>query len=440
MLGVGRVHSINDDGTVTVGVIRKPEDPIGYAGGDATVHPNQLEEIKEVARLHSGDETPPDYPVGTRVVYKAGATSRSTPGEGYVKQPVETRRPDGAVMINDGDRGETTVLDPTKVESTHVPAEDLTKYFDAPLAKWEPKKAAPEPQSPPPPPQHKPPLKKTIPKPAPKRADVVPDRSTTAPSMPDGLAPYQRAALSTVAVSNGNRNVLRKVDEEKLRAANAELEARLKNAEVHVRFTGDLLAKVVEDGRLKSMFETGYSGGFEDKSARATLESGLFNLHAARTPSAARPIYGFVTDAPDGALATASAHTDLADLLEGYGDVSLVLKPHMHDRTTITIHDSLVDAEAEYRRTPSELRAKLPFAPAALTEPLPIGFADGATDDVFRTSDIASMQSYIEAQIHGGVSVHDIHHIVMTAEVYQELDAVILSQLIGLGIEIQVVR
>jgi hypothetical protein len=103
------------------------------------------------------------------------------------------------------------------------------------------------------------------------------------------------------------------------------------------RFGGQVMVKVPSDalddiiaGRVKNQFDTDTSRGLYDPDVRAIAETAAHGLHPA-APASERPIYGFV----------GMPGSEHPYALDQYGDVTLVLKPSVKDKTTITLGDSL---------------------------------------------------------------------------------------------------
>ena len=129
----------------------------------------------------------------------------------------------------------------------------------------------------------------------------------------------------------------------------------------------------LQDGRYKTQFETGYSNGSYLPSMRADAEDRMFNYDPHETKSEERPIYGHMSDSWEpGAM---------------YGNTSLVLHPHVLDRTTLTHGDSL----------------------GAGT--VPISHADAASGKIDPAIHGDTTESgYVEAQYHGGIKASDVAH------------------------------
>jgi len=148
-----------------------------------------------------------------------------------------------------------------------------------------------------------------------------------------------------------------------------------KNARPVIAMDQGDLEKVLKEGRYKTQFETGTSSGQLDPDLRRRVETQLFGYHPSTDPTK-RPVYGYL--AKGGEL-----NETILDEVGGYGNVHVVLKPDVNQRTTFTGVDSLfprIDA-------------------APLNAP---------TKDVIPPG--MNWRSYAEAQIHGGVSVSDIDY------------------------------
>ena len=164
-----------------------------------------------------------------------------------------------------------------------------------------------------------------------------------------------------------------------VRAVADDIDQRLR-----VRIPGDVLGLILDDGRVRTMHETGTSRGINEESARVTAESLGFGTPEDVDPSL-RPVYGYVSDGGMG-----DSHSQM------YGDYVLSVQPGVADRTSVTWGDSLHPAEN------ADIR--------------PIMARDlvGATDrDIANASaDQGITNRYIEAQIHGGLNVDELEPVV----------------------------
>jgi hypothetical protein len=163
---------------------------------------------------------------------------------------------------------------------------------------------------------------------------------------------------------------------------------------VKTRISPQILSKVLDDGRFKSQVEVGRSGGYFDAEYRKAVDKTLFNF-AEDGPDAERPIYGYITKADE--------IVDAGDQ-EQYGSAIIILKDSASAKTTMTMDDSLLTMQGS--RLPNTFLARpleqidWTVTRYDLRDPFDVPFLGG--------------KSYVEAQIHGGVGLSDIDHIVFT--------------------------
>lgn len=163
---------------------------------------------------------------------------------------------------------------------------------------------------------------------------------------------------------------------------------------VAIRMTPEAVEMLLTDGKYKTQHETGTSGGMVAGDHRKDQEALMFD------DASGAPIYGYMS----GGIGD---DEDSTTRLNRYGKVRIVLKDSaVRDRTSVTVADSLV----------------------AQTQPSPLNdpsFTSLPLDEM-RLSDTAKKNPekgvsaflkgwqkkvYIEAQIHGGVSLSDIERI-----------------------------
>lgn len=208
--------------------------------------------------------------------------------------------------------------------------------------------------------------------------------------------------------------------EKGLAFAQERVSSAMKNGDVTIAMSEGVLTSVLNDGRYKNQFETRTSGGKLDVGVRKVGE-GLATGTPAGTKLADRPVYGYLTD--NETSLTYQNKRDAVKGLEGewsdkhtldrtldwqsitsvnnyqvdqYGDIRVVMKPSIRERTTVTIGDSLrtgVMADAITNPKPDLVNMGLYKAGAALH------MSGNPT------------AGYLEAQIHGGVKVSDISRI-----------------------------
>lgn len=176
-----------------------------------------------------------------------------------------------------------------------------------------------------------------------------------------------------------------------------ELEDLIEESDIATRTSMDGLESILEDGRIKSQFEDVKSSTYITKEQRAEVEKTLFGYNNNLNPKL-RPIYGYLTNkkfdisSKNGAIQ--------------YGNVSIILKKkNVFNRTTYTIGDSLDGTRWDFK------------VPTLLSQPNIRSMAThrSLTDSYGKyTGKLGSLDEvtnnvpYVEAQIHGGVSVKDI--------------------------------
>lgn len=159
------------------------------------------------------------------------------------------------------------------------------------------------------------------------------------------------------------------------------------------------LKKIIEDDYYRNSFETGNSGGSNDKVARSSWENQLFNSLYANSSHEEKVKYGALnlTNSPKG-----------IDSCYGYGNSFLVLKNEIKDRCTFVLGDSSkMDMHLGTFKYCDILLALMP---------------NNLLDKVINISiekidfcDYGNFE-YIEAQIHGPIRLHqDIELLVVNS-------------------------
>lgn len=177
------------------------------------------------------------------------------------------------------------------------------------------------------------------------------------------------------------------------------LQQTLDDATLSTRRSMNSLGRILDDGRFKSQFETGTSGGALNQEYRAAAETFMFGVPKAQAVTE-RAIYGYMRK------------EGMSDSASWYGDVLMDLKPAVRSRTTVTWGDSL-GLEAQ----PSPLTAvrATSYNPNAM----------GGRGALPRPGRFGS--PYTEAQIHGGVTADDILRITFerdpTPEIIRKVEA-----------------
>jgi hypothetical protein len=158
------------------------------------------------------------------------------------------------------------------------------------------------------------------------------------------------------------------------------------------RATETRLRQALDDGRLKTQFETGTSSGVLDTQMRANFEAMDFGYDPVTFPAAQRPVYGYVS------VGGVRGASDLDGAVSGYGNIQIVLRDSVRPRITVTAGDSL---DLRQTRRPSPIDR--------------IDYRSTAGHD--RTYDERwLLNSYVEAQIHGGVTWDDVAEVVFVRQ------------------------
>lgn len=157
------------------------------------------------------------------------------------------------------------------------------------------------------------------------------------------------------------------------------------------------LEAILDDGRFKSQFETGTSGGALDTDYRAQFEEWMFGFEETN-PVQSRPIYGY--------LDTRDEVTRSANF---YGDVVFEFDDAIRSRTTIEFGDSLRSPGDRIFRLPRPLNDP-DVAAIDITTIEP----DSQWENFMSVDGIGDLRGYAEVQMHGGVSMDDVTKIIFT--------------------------
>ena len=160
--------------------------------------------------------------------------------------------------------------------------------------------------------------------------------------------------------------------------------------------TEDFLG-VIKDGRFKTQHETRNSNGAYKPALRKEAELAIAGVPL-DTKSSERPIYGYLAVQNDGTTANTSLYnTDKWNVnntgVGSYGEVRVVLKDSVKERTSYTIPDSL-DRYAIPQPLSRNGKADLINA--------------GAYHDLSMSHGGYQREGYAEAQVYGGVKLSDI--------------------------------
>ena len=156
---------------------------------------------------------------------------------------------------------------------------------------------------------------------------------------------------------------------------------------------GDLL----DSGRLKTLFETGYSAGGDSKGERAKVEAAWFGKNAVP------PIYAAMEY--DGIFSSTSM----------YGSTKLYLKDSVKDRITVTLGDSLMRSGSVFPGKPGDGRG-LYVATNDIKHRIDPTKTRAENKQAALDYIKSQMQNgtFLETQIHDGVLIEDIEKVVFT--------------------------
>ena len=231
--------------------------------------------------------------------------------------------------------------------------------------------------------------------------------------------------------------------------------------QVYVPATEIVAAQILRDGRVMTQFEQPVEGLEGSLRERASVETELLGVPRG-TSDKNRPVYGYMprtTDAEFGSTGT-SDPDPTSDPSTIHGSIAIRLKDDIRDRTTATFGDSMTGsvgiAVPVTERAREELLRSYPdpevgsrtdvrnsLLQAAVSDEFVEGVASVASgawidrlpDEMRRAVNarmrrsgmIASLTPqrphYIEAQVHGGVSLDDIAELVLPNEVGSFSDA-----------------
>lgn len=236
------------------------------------------------------------------------------------------------------------------------------------------------------------------PTPAPKPVDVL--TSTSGYKAPAHGKKIVRTNMETAIMSEQRGMSVADLNKRIKLYDQAAAAAILPEDTVHVRIRSRALNMMMAEDkpRFKSQFETSSSGGAYNNQLRSHSEEFGLDVRRSTNPTK-RPIYGYVA---------ANARE-----VVNYGDAEVVLKQSVRPRTSITFGDSLVEFNSS-RAVGTPMNAPRMEGAASsqwskayhrATQKTP-----EAVGSVLRSNTVGNL--YIEAQVHGGVTVEDFEKII----------------------------
>lgn len=204
----------------------------------------------------------------------------------------------------------------------------------------------------------------------------------------DGLSASNLAALEKQAKEQGLT-----LDEARQRISENIANSGMLEQPIMIRTDASAAKQIAADGRFKSQFETHSSRGIFDTTHRAEAEQKLFGAPADLDP-ALRPIYGAIDPVQLG----------YKDGTLPYGNIRWILNDDVRARSTLVWGDSL-DA-ADQSRAVGVAWDSFSTDPAAWRTPY-------MREQLLRGDPSRRWNvGYIETQIHGGVSLSDVNHVI----------------------------
>lgn len=182
-----------------------------------------------------------------------------------------------------------------------------------------------------------------------------------------------------------------------------DLDKLLDDGEMATRTSMESLEKILEDGRIKSQFETGKSATYINGEIRKEVEKELYGYDLDMDDSL-RPIYGYLTNTKDG-FEFSSRNGAMM-----YGNVTIVLKKKdLIKRTTFTVGDSLDGTRWDFK-VPN-LYENPTISSMAANRSLTDNYGK-FTGKLGKTlNEVTENVAYIELQYHGGVNVSNIEKV-----------------------------
>jgi hypothetical protein len=164
------------------------------------------------------------------------------------------------------------------------------------------------------------------------------------------------------------------------------------SSDLVIRVPIDVIHDVIKKG-VKNQFETDRSEGDYNPDYRREVEYDLMGIDFSATPRE-RPVYGYFD------------HPDVKDYgAVGYGRVRLILNEDVKNRTTVTVGDSF---DEPYKTAAAPARKIHTGALDDKRDALVEAIREGKKDSLGR---VLQGSDYVEAQIHGGVTVRDVRRV-----------------------------
>lgn len=211
-------------------------------------------------------------------------------------------------------------------------------------------------------------------------------------------ADVYRAAIQGRAKSNYAARIEHDNADGFIRDRQREVAQRIVNqGRVNIAVKEDALEAILRDGRIKSQFETGTSGGAVGPTARrfrAEAETAMLDIHPSVAASR-RPVYGYAT----------TGDNLYSGGVNQYGRIRIEIHESVRERTTFTIGDSLGAQPKPIRMARAEaVTEQEAFAAQGIGPSQSSALRRATVED---SVNFIERRKYFEAQIEGGVSVSE---------------------------------
>lgn len=169
-----------------------------------------------------------------------------------------------------------------------------------------------------------------------------------------------------------------------------------------------VIGKVIEGGRFKTQFETGTSMGALSGSSRSRTEKGFYGFDPDTEKAEMRPIYGFFTDQPNGAI-NHDGKIPPPRKVDQYGDVCFQVKDSKWRKdATFTLGDSLGDQD-DYVSPPVGAPHFTALKP---------NYYEEMADFYHGKVDGGVYGGYVESQYHNQLKLEDIEKVHISVDTY----------------------
>jgi hypothetical protein len=222
------------------------------------------------------------------------------------------------------------------------------------------------------------------------------------------------AQVNATRLADRRAEIVAAAGEDLVAQAEANLQKALEPMNIYVQVSPDAIPGIIQDGRLKTLFEIPTKPNDEVETRRA-MEKLLFD-YPSDLPAYLRPVSGALSGSP--ALREAP---QLQPQSIGYGDVVLGFKPTVRNRATYTLNDSLTAPPGQFGKEvswqPSPLNrpniasfvSRYDSTPGAMRDRVQQFAQVKTVDDLLAVkADAYKYNFYMEAQIHGGIAASEI--------------------------------